>query len=72
MLRMAEIRGKRQKESQKNKAEKQIAIAKQEAWEMWSRDLATAEGRQMFKVAKRNTKLDVAGMIFIEDEDSDS
>ena len=46
-------------QDRKRVARKEIAIAKRGAWEEWSKNLNTAEGRgKMFRVAKQMRKME--------------
>ena len=52
-------------------AKRAVAVAKETAWQEWSREINSVEGRQkMFKIAKqmRKERKDIVGGIYIKDE----
>ena len=67
-------RTEEKKEAYKEKtrqAKRAVAVAKDAAWQEWSRDIDSADGRQkMFKIAKqmRKERKDIVGGIYIKDE----
>ncbi len=55
----------------KREVKRQVAASKRRAWEEWSRDLNTSEGKnKMFRIAKqmKKDKKDVQGINYIKDE----
>ncbi len=63
--------GERTRRGKRKREKKKLAVAKEEAWQEWCRDIDSAEGRQkLFKIAKqmREERKDVVGGKYIKDE----
>ena len=62
---------KRSYREKKSRARREVAVAKRQAWEQWSQNINTAEGRKkMFRIAKQVKKYrkDVVGARYTKDE----
>ncbi len=66
------VESKRRYREKSNVAKRAVAVAKRQAWEEWSQNMDTAEGRQkMFRIAKqmRKERKDVVGAKYVKDDD---